>query len=47
MLLRGLYLCEVHAQTNLREQMHDDTLVLLNRLALTFIITVIMAIKLI
>lgn len=41
----GLYLREVHAQTNLREQMHDDTLVLLDRLALTIIITIIMAVK--
>lgn len=45
MLLRGLYLREVHAQANLREKMHDDALVLLHRLPLSVIITVIMAIK--
>jgi len=47
MLVRALYLREVHAQTNLREKMHDDALVLLHRLALTFIIAVIMAVKLV
>lgn len=44
-LLRAPHLCEIHAQTNLREQMHDDALVLLHRLAFAFIITVVMAIK--
>lgn len=39
------YLCEVHAQTNLREKMHDNALVLLHRLALAVVITVIVAIK--
>lgn len=43
--VRGLYLREVHAQTNLREEMHDDALVLLHRLALTIIVAVIVAIK--
>lgn len=43
--MRGLYLCEVHAQTNLREEMHDDALVLLHRLTFRIIITVIVAIK--
>lgn len=47
MLLRGLYLREVHAQANLREKMHDDALVLLHRLTLSVVITVIMAIKLV
>lgn len=41
----GLYLREVHAQANLREKMHDDALVLLHRLALSIIVTVVMAIK--
>lgn len=45
MLLRGLYLREVHAQANLREKMHDDALVLLHRLTLSVIIAVIVAIK--
>lgn len=41
------YLCEVHAQTNLRQQMHNDALVLFHRLTLAIIVTVIVAIKLI
>lgn len=41
----GVYLCEVHTQTNLRQQMHDDALVLLHRLALGVIVPVIVAIK--
>lgn len=45
MLNSGVYLCEVHTQAHLRKQMHDDTLVLLHRLALGVIIPVIMAIK--
>ena len=44
-LLRNLYLSEVHAQTDLREQMHDDALVLLHRLPLAVIIAVIVAIE--
>lgn len=45
MLNSSVYLCEVHTQTNLRKQMHDDALVLLHRLALGVIIPVVMAIK--
>ena len=44
-LLWSLYLCEVHAQTDLWQQMHDDALVLLHGLALSVIIPVVMAIK--
>lgn len=43
--LSGVYLCEVHTQTNLRKQMHDDAFVLLHRLAFGVIIPVIVAIK--
>lgn len=39
------HLGEVHPQTNLREQMHDDALVLLHRFALAVVVAVIVAVK--
>lgn len=43
--VKALHLSEVHSQTNLREQMHDDALVLLHRFTFSVIIAVIVAIK--
>lgn len=39
------HLGEVHAQTDLRKQMHDDAFVLLHRLALTIVVTIVVAVK--
>lgn len=42
-----VYLGEIHAQSHLRQQMHDDTFVFFNRFTFAVIISLIMTVKLI